>query len=79
MSVDGRPPRSRDKVWGGEQGALAPLETAELPGSGEALPLTVVHEDAYILGFVMPTGVVVHPSSGNWDVTLVNALLHHAP
>ena len=79
VTVDGRPPRSRDKVWGGEQVALAPLETAELPWSGEALPLTVVHEDADILVIDKPPGLVVHPASGNWDGTLVNALLHHAP
>jgi len=79
VMVDGRPPRSRDKVWGGEQVALAPLETAELPWSGEALPLTVVHEDADILVIDKPPGLVVHPAAGNWDGTLVNALLHHAP
>src|SRR3569623_940264 len=79
VMVDGRPPRSRDKVWGGEQVALAPLETAELPWSGEALPLTVVHVDADFLGIYKPPGLVVHPAAGNWDGRLVKALLLHAP
>lgn len=79
VTVDGRPPRSRDKVWGGEQVALAPLETVELPWSGEAIPLTVVYEDADIMVIDKPPGLVVHPAAGNWDGTLVNALLHHAP
>jgi len=26
-----------------------------------------------------PAGLVVHPGSGNWEGTLLNALLHHAP
>ena len=26
-----------------------------------------------------PAGLVVHPGSGNWQGTLLNALLHHAP
>ena len=26
-----------------------------------------------------PAGLVVHPGAGNWDGTLLNALLHHAP
>jgi 23S rRNA pseudouridine1911/1915/1917 synthase len=26
-----------------------------------------------------PVGLVVHPGSGNWQGTLLNALLHHAP
>jgi len=41
--------------------------------------LSIVHEDAAILVLDKPAGLVVHPGSGNWDGTLLNALLHHAP
>ncbi len=41
--------------------------------------MSIVHEDAAILVLDKPAGLVVHPGSGNWDGTLLNALLHHAP
>jgi 23S rRNA pseudouridine1911/1915/1917 synthase len=53
-----------------------PAETAFLP---EAMALTVVHEDDDVLVIDKPAGLVVHPGSGNWEGTLLNALLHHAP
>ena len=41
--------------------------------------LSIAFEDAAILVLDKPAGLVVHPGSGNWDGTLLNALLHHAP
>lgn len=43
----------------------------------EAIPLSVVYEDADILVVDKPVGMVVHPAPGNPDGTLVNALLYH--
>lgn len=80
VSVDGRKPAPRDKLHGGErisvQPALSPQETAFRP---EALPLNIVHEDDTLLVINKPAGLVVHPGSGNWEGTLLNALLAHAP
>jgi 23S rRNA pseudouridine1911/1915/1917 synthase len=45
----------------------------------EAIAMSIVFEDAAILVLDKPAGLVVHPGSGNWDGTLLNALLHHAP
>jgi 23S rRNA pseudouridine1911/1915/1917 synthase len=39
----------------------------------------VVFEDDQILVIDKPAGLVVHPGSGNWSGTLLNALLCHAP
>ena len=39
----------------------------------------IVHEDDDLLVIDKPAGLVVHPGSGNWAGTLLNALLHHAP
>ncbi|MBI3140259.1 MAG: 23S rRNA pseudouridine(1911/1915/1917) synthase RluD [Rhodocyclales bacterium] len=68
------------KVWGGERvsvaEAVAPEEAAE---QAEAMALRIVHEDGSILVIDKPAGLVVHPGSGNWSGTLLNALLHHAP
>jgi 23S rRNA pseudouridine1911/1915/1917 synthase len=43
----------------------------------EAIPLQVVFEDADIIVIDKPKGLVVHPASGNWTGTLVNALIAH--
>jgi 23S rRNA pseudouridine1911/1915/1917 synthase len=45
----------------------------------EAIELDVVHEDADVLVIDKPAGLVVHPGSGNWSGTMMNALLHHSP
>ncbi len=41
------------------------------------IPLDIVYEDADLLVVNKPKGMVVHPAAGNWDGTLVNALLAH--
>lgn len=79
LTVNGRVPRARDKVWGGERVALVASEVTEVPWVGEAIPLDIVYEDDTILVINKPPGLVVHPAAGNWEGTLVNALLHHAP
>ena len=80
VSLDGAQPDAKFKVWGGEtlqvDAAPPPEEVAEAP---EDIPLAVVHEDDVLLVIDKPVGLVVHPGSGNWSGTLLNALLHHAP
>ena len=43
----------------------------------EAIPLTVLFEDAHLIVIDKPAGMTVHPAPGNQTGTLVNALLHH--
>jgi len=43
----------------------------------EDIPLSVVFEDEHLIVIDKPAGLVVHPAVGNYDGTLVNALLHH--
>jgi 23S rRNA pseudouridine1911/1915/1917 synthase len=49
------------------------------PAHNEAqdIALEIVHEDEHLLIVDKPAGMVVHPAAGNFDGTLVNALLHH--
>lgn len=44
---------------------------------GKAMPLEILHEDEVLLVLNKPAGVVVHPASGNWAGTVINALLAH--
>ncbi|MBM3568153.1 MAG: RluA family pseudouridine synthase [Alphaproteobacteria bacterium] len=43
----------------------------------QAIPLSVLYEDADLIVIDKPAGLVVHPAPGNPDRTLVNALLAH--
>jgi 23S rRNA pseudouridine1911/1915/1917 synthase len=43
----------------------------------EAIDLDIVYEDQSLLVVNKPPGMVVHPAAGNYEHTLVNALLHH--
>lgn len=68
------------KVYGGERVTVAPLaDPSENAYRPQAIALDIVHEDDSLLVVDKPAGLVVHPASGNWDGTLLNALLHHAP
>lgn len=57
------------------QVTLAPPQAVET--LAEAIPLTVVWEDADLIVIDKPAGMVVHPAPGSPSGTLVNALLHH--
>jgi 23S rRNA pseudouridine1911/1915/1917 synthase len=71
---------AKRKVWGGERVSVAPeAEPAELAARAEAIALEIVHEDKHLLVVNKQAGMVVHPGSGNWRGTMLNALLHHAP
>jgi 23S rRNA pseudouridine1911/1915/1917 synthase len=52
---------------------------APTPAHNEAqdIALNVVFEDEYLIVIDKQAGLVVHPAAGNFDGTLVNALLHH--
>jgi len=80
VRVDGRSAGVRDKLHGGERILVmaqpTPEQTAFRP---EHIPLAIVYEDAALLVIDKPPGLVVHPGSGNWQGTLLNALLAHAP
>lgn len=43
----------------------------------EDIPLDIIYEDEYIIVVNKKSGMVVHPSSGNYSATLVNALMNY--
>ncbi len=52
-------------------------ENKELTLEKEDIPLDIVYEDKDILIINKPQGMVVHPSNGHNEHTLVNAILYH--
>jgi 23S rRNA pseudouridine1911/1915/1917 synthase len=81
VQVDGQVQSTASrKLRAGQRLHLALVPTAESQAfRPEALPLTIVYEDAHLLVIDKPAGLVVHPAPGNWSGTLLNGLLaHHA-
>ncbi len=54
--------------------AHPPRITEILP---EEIPLDIVYEDEHLLVINKVAGMVVHPGHGNWEGTMVNALVWH--
>jgi 23S rRNA pseudouridine1911/1915/1917 synthase len=79
VRVDGATATRRSKVKSGEavDVALAPRRE-ESAFVAEEIALAILHEDEDVLVIDKPAGLVVHPGSGNWSGTMLNALLHHA-
>ena len=79
-SLNGKPASTRQKVWGGVtvviQPQLHPSAQSFLP---EDIAFDIIYEDDELLVVNKHAGLVMHPGSGNWEGTLLNALLHHAP
>jgi len=80
VSLDSHAAKPKQKIWGGERIEIrsqpGPADTAFRP---EPIALDIVYEDDDVLVINKPAGLVVHPGSGNWKGTLLNALLHHSP
>lgn len=52
-------------------------DAVPLEAKAENIPLDVLYEDDDLLVVNKPKGMVVHPAAGNYEGTLVNALLYH--
>lgn len=52
-------------------------EPAPAHNEAQDIALDIVFEDDHLLVVDKPAGMVVHPAAGNFDGTMVNALLHH--
>jgi 23S rRNA pseudouridine1911/1915/1917 synthase len=75
VSLDGKPARPRDAVYGGEK---AVVRAQPLPDDGiepERMPIKVLYRDAHVFVIDKPAGLVVHPGAGNRAHTLQNGLL----
>jgi 23S rRNA pseudouridine1911/1915/1917 synthase len=80
VTINGAATTTKQKVWGGEDLVVVPhLHPAEQPYQAQDIALDIVYEDDTLLVINKPVGLVVHPGSGNWEGTLLNALLFHAP
>lgn len=65
------------KVKTGDKISVVIPEVRELEIEAENIPLDIRYEDNDLLVVNKPKGMVVHPAAGNYDGTLVNALMFH--
>ena len=65
------------KVKAGDEIVVKIPELKEPEILPEEIPLSIVYEDEDMLVVDKPQGMVVHPATGNYTGTLVNALLAH--
>lgn len=65
------------KIKTGDIISITEMEEKEIDIEPEDLPLDIVYEDEYLLVINKDYDMVVHPGAGNYDGTLVNALLFH--
>ncbi len=73
--VDGLPARASARVRSGQRAVVEVPPAAPAEPRAEDIPLSVVHEDRWLLVVDKPAGLVVHPGAGTEAGTLVNALL----
>lgn len=65
------------KLKGQENILIEIPEPQQLDVVPQNIPIEIVYEDDDLLVVNKPKGMVVHPAAGNYDGTLVNALLYH--
>jgi 23S rRNA pseudouridine1911/1915/1917 synthase len=75
IQVDGRRPRAKDKVVGGERVQIEARLEVDTEVAPEVMPLEIVFKDRALFVINKPPGMVVHPGAGNARHTLQNALL----
>ena len=75
--VDGKPVGKSYKATVGETVELLIDDPEPIDAVPQNIPLDIVYEDSDLLVVNKPRGMVVHPAAGNYDGTLVNALLYH--
>lgn len=75
--VNGKIAKASLKVNTGDVIEVNVPEDKRLDVVSEDIPLNIIYEDEDILIIDKPQGMVVHPSNGHWEHTLVNAIMHH--
>jgi 23S rRNA pseudouridine1911/1915/1917 synthase len=77
VKVDGAEVKSGFKLKSGMSIEVNIPEPYTPKIESQDIPLDIVFEDDDIIVINKPKDLVVHPAAGNWEGTLVNALLYH--
>lgn len=77
VKINGNAKKSNYKLKAGERVEVSIPKPVKLELKAENIHLDIIYEDDHILIVNKPQNMVVHPAHGNYDGTLVNALLNH--
>ena len=77
VTVNGKKAAKKLRLSCGDKITVVIPRPVPLEACAEEIPLDVVFEDDDIIVINKPSGMVVHPAAGNYNGTLVNALLSH--
>lgn len=75
--VSGKTVKKNYKVSAGDEVIVQVPEPQSVEIEPENIPIDIVYEDEDIIVVNKARGMVVHPAVGNWNGTLVNALMYH--
>lgn len=75
VTVNGNPTKNSYKVKDGDIIEYSVPEIKNVDIVAQDIPIDIVYEDNDIIVVNKPKGLVVHPANGNWDGTLVNAIM----
>jgi 23S rRNA pseudouridine1911/1915/1917 synthase len=75
--VNGRPLKASYHLKLGEEVEVELPEPTKVAIEAQNIPLNIIYQDEDLVIVEKPKGLVVHPAHGNWDHTMVNALLYH--
>lgn len=79
VTVNGHAVKPKYQLQAGDQVQVIPEQPQAIDLEPEKIPLDIVYEDDDVIVVNKPQGMVVHPSAGHPNHTLVNALLYHCP
>ncbi|MBN7572682.1 RNA pseudouridine synthase [Clostridium sp. 2-1] len=77
IKVNNKTPKSNYKLRALDEIEVTFSEPEVLKVEAEEIPINILYEDKDVVVVNKPQGMVVHPAPGNYNGTLVNALLYH--
>lgn len=77
VKVNGQREKASYKIKLSDQIEITIPDNQEMDVLPEDIPLDIYYEDQDVIVVNKPSGMIVHPSSGIYQGTLVNALLYH--
>ncbi|MGN1182365.1 MAG: RluA family pseudouridine synthase [Faecalibacillus sp.] len=77
VTVNGKAEKASYKIKNSDQIEISLPDNKEMDVLAEDIPLDIYYEDQDVIVVNKPSGMIVHPSSGIYSGTLVNALLFH--
>lgn len=77
VSVNGKTVKANYKIQQGDRIILEIPEAEKTDILPQEIPLDILYEDDYLMVVNKPKNMVVHPSAGHMEGTLVNAILAH--